>query len=152
MDNPPQHGPEGICCYTEATAIHVRDPTRLATAKRPLSDDETRCAVVRIYPTHLRLASDQLLQIEWNDGQRREYTADELRDSCPCASCRQKTGHGGDPRDQPPAGSAEPTPPLTITGIKPVGNYAYAITFSDGHKTGIYTLEYLRMIGRVINN
>jgi DUF971 family protein len=34
--------------------------------------------------------------------------------------------------------------PLTITSMRPVGQYAYAIGFSDGHASGIYTLEYLR--------
>jgi DUF971 family protein len=28
--------------------------------------------------------------------------------------------------------------------MKPVGQYAYSIAFTDGHDTGIYTLEYLR--------
>jgi len=32
--------------------------------------------------------------------------------------------------------------------MKPVGNYAYSIAFSDGHDTGIYTLELLRQLGR----
>jgi DUF971 family protein len=29
----------------------------------------------------------------------------------------------------------------------PVGNYAYRIEFSDGHSTGIYTLDLLRRLG-----
>ncbi len=37
--------------------------------------------------------------------------------------------------------------PLKIAALKPVGNYAYAIDFSDGHDTGIYTLELLRALG-----
>ena len=32
--------------------------------------------------------------------------------------------------------------------MKPVGNYAYSIDFSDGHDTGIFTLESLREPGR----
>jgi DUF971 family protein len=28
-----------------------------------------------------------------------------------------------------------------------VGNYAYAISFSDGHSSGIYSLELLRQLG-----
>jgi DUF971 family protein len=36
------------------------------------------------------------------------------------------------------------TAPLAITAMRPVGQYAYAIGFSDGHASGIYTLEYLR--------
>jgi DUF971 family protein len=44
--------------------------------------------------------------------------------------------------------SAAETQPLAIRDMKPVGNYAYAISFSDGHDTGIYTIEYLRELGR----
>jgi DUF971 family protein len=32
--------------------------------------------------------------------------------------------------------------------MRPVGNYAYCIAFSDGHDTGIYTLAALRELGR----
>jgi DUF971 family protein len=28
--------------------------------------------------------------------------------------------------------------------MKPVGQYAYKIEFSDGHDSGIYTLDFLR--------
>jgi len=31
--------------------------------------------------------------------------------------------------------------------MKPVGNYAYGIEFSDGHNTGIYSFETLRSLG-----
>ena len=34
--------------------------------------------------------------------------------------------------------------PLEITGMRPVGNYAYNIAFSDGHDSGIFTFEMLR--------
>ena len=37
--------------------------------------------------------------------------------------------------------------PLRIKGIKPIGNYAYGIAFSDGHNTCIYSLEFLRTLG-----
>ena len=38
-------------------------------------------------------------------------------------------------------------PGCCATGMYPVGNYAYQIDFSDGHKTGIYSLELLRELG-----
>jgi DUF971 family protein len=41
----------------------------------------------------------------------------------------------------------EEVAPLTIAGMKPVGQYAYSIEFSDGHSSGIYTLDYLRELG-----
>jgi DUF971 family protein len=31
--------------------------------------------------------------------------------------------------------------------MDPVGNYAYRILFSDGHETGIFTLDLLRRLG-----
>jgi DUF971 family protein len=31
--------------------------------------------------------------------------------------------------------------------MEPVGHYAYSIQFSDGHNTGIYTLDLLRSLG-----
>ena len=37
--------------------------------------------------------------------------------------------------------------PLTIASMQPVGNYAYSIAFSDGHDTGIFTLEFLHEHG-----
>jgi DUF971 family protein len=43
--------------------------------------------------------------------------------------------------------SAAETQPLKITQMHPVGRYAYSIHFSDGHDTGIYTLELLRELG-----
>jgi DUF971 family protein len=30
--------------------------------------------------------------------------------------------------------------------MTPVGQYAYSIEFSDGHSSGIYTLDYLRAL------
>jgi len=40
--------------------------------------------------------------------------------------------------------------PLAITTMEPVGHYAYSIEFSDGHNTGIYTLELLCQLGRSV--
>jgi len=37
---------------------------------------------------------------------------------------------------------------VTVKEVTPVGNYAYKIGFSDGHDTGIYTLDYLYEIGQ----
>ena len=39
------------------------------------------------------------------------------------------------------------TQPLTISGMEPLGNYAYSIQFSDGHDTGIFAFDLLRQLG-----
>ena len=31
--------------------------------------------------------------------------------------------------------------------MQPMGNYAYAIAFSDGHDTGIFAFDFLRQLG-----
>ena len=86
------------------------------------------------------------IEIAWSDGTTANYTPRLLRDACPCATCREK-------RAAPPSAqllpvlSPEETVPLTVESMRPVGQYAYAIVFSDGHYSGIYTLEYLHEIG-----
>ena len=110
-------------------------------------------------PVNLALSGEGRLRIEWSDGQTREYTLAELRENCPCASCREKRGQAQS-ASQPAASkgpllslpvlSAAEARPLTIEDMKPVGNYAYSIGFSDGHNTGIYTLEFLRELGREV--
>ncbi len=37
--------------------------------------------------------------------------------------------------------------PLSLVDMKPLGNYAYTIAFSDGHDTGIFTFDLLRELG-----
>jgi DUF971 family protein len=39
---------------------------------------------------------------------------------------------------------AEQFPDIRITDLATVGRYAYSISWSDGHNTGIYTLRMLR--------
>jgi DUF971 family protein len=98
-------------------------------------------------PTKLELASPSCLRITWSDGRIRDYAVRELRDKCPCATCREIRNAPPPPSTQLPIITAAETEPLRIAAMKPVGNYAYSIDFSDGHNTGIYTLESLRELG-----
>ena len=98
-------------------------------------------------PSKLELATPDRLRITWSGGEIREYTIRELRDKCPCATCREKRNAPPPPVTLLPVLSTAETLPLRITAMKPVGNYAYSIDFSDGHNTGIYTLESLRKLG-----
>jgi DUF971 family protein len=103
-----------------------------------------------VYPTRLELIEGNRLLIEWSDGRKREYTFGELRSACPCASCREKRSAPPPPPSLLPVLSTAEAQPLSILEMNPVGNYAYSIHFSDGHNTGIYTLELLRALGREI--
>jgi DUF971 family protein len=101
-------------------------------------------------PEKLGLTSAGQLRIDWSDGEAREYSVRELRDKCPCATCREQRSAPPPPLTQLPILSAAETQPLRIIAMTPVGRYAYGIDFSDGHNTGIYTLESLREMGHQI--
>ena len=99
------------------------------------------------HPVKLEREGDRHLVITWSDGARRRYAVRELRDACPCATCREKrNAPPPSPLELPVLSEAE-LRPLTLAGMKPVGNYAYSIAFSDGHDTGIFTLDFLRELG-----
>jgi DUF971 family protein len=84
--------------------------------------------------------NDQLV-IQWKDGHRSIYSWKHLRANCPCAGCREERVQPQDPfRILKPSELV----PLAAVSMTPVGHYAYKITWSDGHDTGIYTLENLR--------
>ena len=101
-----------------------------------------------IYPTALSLDDEQReLVIQWSDDSQRRYAFKELRDECPCANCREKR-RDTSPPDPLQVLTPEQLQPIAIAGMKPVGNYAYSIDFSDGHNTGIYTFEKLLELGR----
>jgi DUF971 family protein len=100
-----------------------------------------------IQPTKLEVLADGRLRIGWSDGMVRGYSVRELRDKCPCATCREKRNASPPPATALPILSAAELQPLRIVGMTPVGHYAYSIEFSDGHDTGIYTLETLRELG-----
>ncbi|MCL4674934.1 MAG: P-loop NTPase [Pararhodobacter sp.] len=77
------------------------------------------------------------LKIRWAD---RTQTLDprELRLACNCAACRDETSGK---RLLVPA-----SVPLDVVPVRiwSVGNYAFGVTFSDGHDSGIYPLTTLR--------
>jgi DUF971 family protein len=105
---------------------------------------------MNVQPTKLELAAPDRLRITWSDGQVREYPVRELRDKCPCATCREKRNAPPPPATSLPILSAAEAAPLRIAGMNPVGRYAYGIEFSDGHDTGIFTLESLRELGQEV--
>ncbi|MDG2384908.1 MAG: DUF971 domain-containing protein [Pirellulaceae bacterium] len=98
------------------------------------------------HPTDLTLIDQESLKISWSDGCEHIFSVRSLRDACPCASCREKRAIDT-PAELLPVLTVEEAQPLRIQGMRPVGNYAYAIAFSDGHDTGIFTLEFLRELG-----
>ncbi len=101
-------------------------------------------------PTDLKMLAPDCLQIRWSDGEVRQYRVNELRENCPCATCREKRNAPPPPATSLPVISQAETEPLRIAKMEAMGRYAYAIHFSDGHDTGLYTLESLAELGTVV--
>src|ERR1700687_2649069 len=87
-----------------------------------------------------REGADQLV-IDWSDGVRSTYAWSHLRKNCPCAGCREEREKPPDPFRILKTTELVPLAPIAMTRV---GRYAYKIVWSDGHDTGIFTLEHLR--------
>ena len=99
-----------------------------------------------VTPISLKNAGDAL-EIAWSDGVTQRISWRKLRDACPCASCRVERAKPAKPQPLLAVISPAEAQPLAPTSMRPAGNYAYAIAFSDGHGSGIYSLELLRQLG-----
>ncbi|MEM9165619.1 MAG: DUF971 domain-containing protein [Planctomycetota bacterium] len=96
-------------------------------------------------PTDIDLKKDRGLTVRWRDGTGSYYPIAYLRAMSPSADQRQLrdelaknplTVLPGSPSDEP----------VTAIHAELVGNYAIRIHFSDGHRTGLYSWDYLREI------
>ncbi|HSC33969.1 MAG TPA: gamma-butyrobetaine hydroxylase-like domain-containing protein [Thermodesulfobacteriota bacterium] len=104
--------------------------------------DET----IKYKPAEITEFSDTALQIIWDDGHESIYLYEDLRQECPCATCRQlrKTSKNGKlpfKKTIPLRVQSSSIKPLSI---EPVGQYAFRFSWNDKHDTGIYTYEFLR--------
>ena len=99
-----------------------------------------------IAPTSLDLNRTTGLRILWSDGRESFYPVGHLRRWSPSAEARETRDQlKANPLAVLPSGSTS-TGDLTAETIEMVGNYAVRITFSDGHRTGLYSWDWLRAI------
>jgi len=91
-------------------------------------------------PKLIKRVSPRQTDVTWSDGHFSSYPSWYLRQQCMCAACVEeftgvrKVVHGDIPSS------------LERVSVEPVGNYALSFTWSDGHRTGIYTFDYLRKL------
>lgn len=92
-------------------------------------------------PTDILLhQKSRVLEVAFADGSRYHLPCEYLRVYSPSAEVR---GHG------PGQGVLQTgKEAVNITAIEPVGNYAVKLVFDDGHDTGLYTWDYLNLLGR----
>lgn len=89
---------------------------------------------------------ERYLAILWTDERRSVFDVTKLREFCPCASCideitkERRIAKGTDFSKVRPR------------SIQSTGAYAMRIEFNDGHKTGIYTFDYLRSLDEARTN
>lgn len=91
-------------------------------------------------PENIAFSPRGKLIIRWPDKHRSVHTAFHLRTNCRCAVCVDENS-GRKTLDD----SSVPLD-IQMQGVNPVGRYAIAIGFSDGHNTGIFTFQRLRQI------
>ena len=93
-------------------------------------------------PTQIQRLPDAI-SVQWNDGHQSEYSYQLLRQKCPCARCQSE-------KSDPNPLRLLPTDPLsrnlTLVDIQRVGRYAIRLIWADGHKTGIYTFDFLHTL------
>ena len=85
----------------------------------------------------------QEVAIVWDDGVESYFPFEKLRAASPSASNqgeRDIFGHryGGDGRGHFPG--------VEVLGWVQIGDYALCFIFSDGHRTGLYSFDYLRKL------
>jgi DUF971 family protein len=91
-------------------------------------------------PTDIKLhQKSRVLEIAFDDGARFQLPCEYLRVYSPSAEVR---GHG--PGQEVLQVGKEN---VNIQHIEPVGTYAIALHFDDGHNTGIYSWEWLYHLG-----
>ena len=90
-------------------------------------------------PVEISEFSETSLYILWEDNHQSIYLYEDLRQICPCASCKKS--------------SAKPNfkKKILLGKVRPlkienVGQYAVKFYWSDKHDTGIYTYDFLREI------
>lgn len=92
-------------------------------------------------PTEIHLhRAERELEITFDDGKHFRLPAEYLRVESPSAEVQ---GHSPEQR-QLVIGRKD----VGIIGIEPVGNYAVRLKFDDLHETGIYSWEYLYLLGQ----
>jgi DUF971 family protein len=99
-------------------------------------------------PTNIQIIGEELA-IAWSDGTEDYFPMERLRAWSPSAENMGEQDllgntYGGDSRKSFPG--------VRVNGWQVVGGYALAISFTDGHKTGIFSYQYLKHLAQVLQN
>tara|TARA_B100001778_G_C18590566_1_gene632087 strand:+ start:2052 stop:2339 length:288 start_codon:yes stop_codon:yes gene_type:complete len=86
---------------------------------------------------------EDILIIDWQDGQETIISYVKLREGCPCAMCGGESDvmgniYGGE--------KIVANKNIKILKYNNIGHYGLQFYFSDGHKDGIYTFDFLKKL------
>lgn len=95
-------------------------------------------------PKQIKIVDKDKLSILWKDETITVLPLKYLRDECPCANCKGETILFKTYR--PPRPAMLSPEMYKIKSIQEVGDYAILITWKDGHDTGIYSWEYIKIL------
>ena len=101
-----------------------------------------------LLPLSIKRAGDGF-RVEWSDGLVATVPFAALRNNCPCATCNDERTKPADPFRVLSAREVSAGLPVPVA-MRPVGHYAYQITWNDGHDSGILTLDALRQLGQPV--
>jgi len=93
----------------------------------------------RHQPQSIDVAKEVGVTVTYYDGYVAQFDLVDLRQGCPCATCRNIRERGEDswPRPSSPL-------PLRVEHAELHGAWGLKITWNDGHDTGIFPFELLR--------
>jgi DUF971 family protein len=94
-------------------------------------------------PTNIQIIGNEVAVV-WDDGLESYFDFEKLRAASPSAETQGERDilgvqYGGD--------APRKFPGVAVLGWEQVGNYAVRFDFSDGHRTGLYSFDYLRKLG-----
>jgi DUF971 family protein len=98
-------------------------------------------------PQNIQLIGSEVA-LGWSDGAETYFHAATLRAASPSAETRGEQDIFG---NQYGGGGPGKFAGVTVTGWERVGNYALRFEFSDGHRTGLYSYEYLLQLDEKLN-
>ena len=93
-------------------------------------------------PVNIQLIGQEVAVV-WSDGAESYFNPEHLRAASPSAETQGERDVLG---NQYGGGGSRRFPGVRVLGWEQVGNYALRFEFSDGHRTGLYSYDYLRTL------
>ena len=100
--------------------------------------------MIQLKPEQLDLIGTEVA-IKWNDGTEDFFSMEGLRAASPSAENKGERDLFGNVHG---ASSQTEFPGVTVVSWTPIGGYAIRFDFSDGHRTGLFSFDYLKRISK----